>query len=108
MGDVVESDWKLFRKRLPQWQEDYMARLEREYIAILSGEGQPSEKFWALEERIERDKKCPGVVIEGTRRSMMHAHIVQLVLRGVITMRDLDGFSEDVTGYVQQCLKWRK
>ena len=27
-----ESDWKLFRKKVPEWQEAYMNRLNEEYI----------------------------------------------------------------------------
>ena len=48
---VNEKDWKLFRSRIPDWQEAYMDRLNHEYIELLSGEGNPSDKFWALEER---------------------------------------------------------
>ena len=32
------ADWKLFRERLPEWQENYMARLCDEYAAILTGQ----------------------------------------------------------------------
>lgn len=38
MLNVKESDWKLFRKKLPGWQERYMDCLNREYIQILSGD----------------------------------------------------------------------
>ena len=30
--DITKSDWKLFRERLPGWQEKYMERLVEEYI----------------------------------------------------------------------------
>ena len=49
---VNEKDWNLFRSRIPDWQEAYMDRLNHEYIELLSGEGNPSDKFWALEVRI--------------------------------------------------------
>lgn len=52
MGEVNESDWKLFRKKLPEWQEAYMGRMVQEYAAILSGPDKSSKKFWELEERI--------------------------------------------------------
>ena len=38
---VNEKDWKLFRNRIPDWQEAYMDRLNHEYIELLSGEGNP-------------------------------------------------------------------
>ena len=50
---VKESDWKLFRKKLPGWQEVYMGKLTQEYAAILAGPGLASEKFWKLEKRIK-------------------------------------------------------
>lgn len=50
---VNEKDWKLFRSRLPGWQETYMERIVEEYMELLGSEGQASEKFWALDERIK-------------------------------------------------------
>lgn len=32
-----KSDWKLFRTKLPDWQEAYMDKLNQEYIQLLSG-----------------------------------------------------------------------
>ena len=54
---VKEADWRLFRSRLPIWQEAYMERLNCEYIALLSGTGPASEKFWELERRMREDKR---------------------------------------------------
>ena len=34
---VNESDWKLFRKRLPEWQERCMEQLTESYAALLAG-----------------------------------------------------------------------
>ena len=36
MRDVVESDWKLFKKMLPQWQERYMEKLIGQYVEMLN------------------------------------------------------------------------
>ena len=75
MGDVAESDWKLFRERLPRWQESYMEKLIDEYMEMLSGEDLASEKFWALEKRVNEDKRRSGVLIERMSRSTMHREI---------------------------------
>lgn len=40
-----ESDWKLFSKKIINWQENHMAELNKEYIALLSEEKDASEKF---------------------------------------------------------------
>ena len=93
MNKVNESDWKLFRSRLPIWQETYMERLNREYVALLSGAGLASEKFWALEKRVREDKKSGGVVMRMSRANM-ELNILSLLSDGVISTADLDGFSE--------------
>ena len=32
----VENDWKLFRKKLPKWQEQYIDQMNKEYQEILA------------------------------------------------------------------------
>lgn len=48
--EVSKSDWKLFRTRVGDWQEAYMERLAKEYIDLLDGAEDASDKFWKLEE----------------------------------------------------------
>ncbi len=89
----LESDWKLFRKRVPVWQERYVGRLMEEYHVILDSEESSSEKFWALEKRIRQDKKSPGVIVD-MRRSTMQVELLQMLLQGVIQPSDLEGLSQ--------------
>lgn len=98
--DCLESDWKLFRKRIGGWQEGYMERLVQEYIQLLSSNQAASEKFWKLDARIKRDKRHQGVLID-LRRSTMLYDIAALVNDGAITIADLDGFSEDLKDKVK-------
>lgn len=97
---VNERDWKLFRSKLPGWQENYMDRLNHEYMEILSGEGNPSDKFWALEERIRKDKRDAGVMVEDMSRSNMLGIIMELVREGAIGVEELGEFSEEVREFV--------
>ena len=90
---VNERDWKLFKSKLPDWQENYMDRLLHEYMEILGGEGSPSGRFWALEKRIRNDKRDTGVMVEDMSRSNMLYHIMSLVREGAIGMEDLGEFS---------------
>ena len=92
---VNESDWKLFRSRLPAWQEAYMERLNREYVSLLSGPGSAADKFWELDKRIKADKQGGGVVMRMSR-TYMELNIMNLICDGVITLDDLDGFSDDL------------
>lgn len=99
----AEKDWKLFRKKLPEWQENCMNRLNKEYMEILSQEGKdPSDIFWELDSRMKRDKKLTGVVAHDMSRSQMHIHLLDLLRENTITLDDLSAFSEDL----QERLKW--
>lgn len=93
--EVSKSDWKLFRNRISDWQETYMERLTREYIDLLSGDENASDKFWKLEGRIKKDKKHPGVMLELSKGNMLF-DIVALINSGVITTVDLEGFSDEI------------
>lgn len=66
-----------------------MDRLNKEYIELLSGEGNASEKFWALEERINKDKKDKGVILRKSRSQML-SNILSLIEEGAIGYEDLD------------------
>lgn len=103
---ISERDWKIFRKKIPDWQERYMDRLEAEYIVLLQNEKSASAKFWELERRIKQDKKSPGVIID-MRRSTAINNIVNLVLDGVISLDDLEEFSNDLKEAVKYMVeKW--
>lgn len=93
--EVSKSDWKLFRTRIAEWQEDYMERLVKEYIDMLNRTGNASNKFWELEGRIKKDKKHPGVMIELSKENMIF-DIVALINSGVITTADLEVFSDEL------------
>ena len=94
-AQVNESDWKLFRSKMPGWQEAYMDRLNQEYIRLLSAPGNPADKFWELEKRIREDQKSVGVVARMSR-SNMYTNILALLADGAITLEDLADFSEDL------------
>lgn len=91
--EVSKSDWKLFRARIGDWQEAHRERLVKEYMDLLDGEENASDKFWNLEERIKNDKKHPGVMLELSKGNMI-SDIVALINSGVITTADLADFSD--------------
>lgn len=99
MLNVTEKDWRLFKEKLPCWQERHMARLNEEYIRILSVDLPASEKFWELEKRINRDKRNTGVITE-MKRSNVYFCLVDLLKQKIITTEDLDGFSEELVDAV--------
>lgn len=92
--EISKRDWKLYREKMPQWQEAYMERLAKEYIELLSQDISSAERFWTLEKRIKEDKKKPGVVVEMARSHMLY-DIIGLIDDKAITMDDLNEFSDD-------------
>ncbi|MCI6888224.1 MAG: multidrug transporter [Lachnospiraceae bacterium] len=103
MYEISKRDWKLFRERVPEWQEHYMEQLIKEYIELLSAPGNASDHFWELEKRIKKDKKHPGVIIELSKSDAIW-DIAFYVRDKVITMDDLEGFSENLIDAVKLIL----
>ena len=105
--EVSKSDWKLFRACIGDWQEAYMERLVKEYRDLLDGAENASDKFWELEERIKKDKKHPGVMLELSKGNMIF-DIVALINSGVITVDDLGDVSDGLKDSVDFLLHRQK
>ena len=102
MYTVKESDWKLFRKLLPEWQERFMERLLGEYSTMITGQGLASDRFLRLQKRLQKDVRKFGVCAE-MRRSVMDMNLRSLLLEGAISKDDLDGFSEELRQSLTTC-----
>lgn len=100
----TKQDWTLFRSKIGSWQEAYMSRLCDEYIELLSGDADPSEKFWQLDKRIRSDKRNPGVQIEMARTNFIY-NIIALINNDVISMKDLEDFSDELKETVKAFLE---
>ena len=95
MNKFSEKDWKLFRNKISDWKEAYMEKLNKEYVALLSGKGNASDKFWKLEKRIREDKKDCGVQCEMSRSNQFYI-MLSFLNEGAITFDDLEDFSDDL------------
>ena len=95
MNKFSEKDCKLFRNKISDWKEAYMEKLNKEYVALLSGKGNASDKFWKLEKRIREDKKDCGVQCEMSRSNQFYI-MLSLLNEGAITFDDLEDFSDDL------------
>lgn len=89
----------MFRERVPEWQERYMEQLTKKYIELLSSPGNASDHFWELEKRIKNDKKHPGVILE-MKKSEAIWDIAIFIKKKVITIKELEGFSQELIDYV--------
>lgn len=103
--DISKKDWKLFRERLSDWQENYMKGLVKEYVDFLNDDTKhASEKFWELEKRIKEDKHHPGVIMEMSKSEAIW-DIVRLIRLKVITYDDLSEFSDELQQEVKRILE---
>lgn len=103
MVEISKADWKLFRERVPEWQEQYMERLTKKYIKLLSSPGNASDHFWELEKRIKNDKKHPGVILEMSKSEAIW-DIAIFIKKKVISLKDLEGFSQELIDSVTEIL----
>lgn len=91
-----KHDWQLLKKRLPGWQEAFMASRIKEYTKLLSDETKlVSDRFWQLDKMIKEDRKKTGVIVE-LSPSDMDLILLNLLREGAITESDLEGFSEEL------------
>lgn len=100
-----KKDWKLYREKVPGWQENYMERLIEDYVSYLSSTEPASTKFWTMEKRMKQDKKTPGVCIEISKGNMIF-DLVRFLQDEVIVFSDLDEFSEELRETVR--LLWER
>ena len=90
-----KRDWLLFRSKLAGGQEAYIGRLNKEYLELLRGDGSEADKFGELCKRIREDRRCAGVQIS-MRGSDPLPIICRMIHEGVITLGDLDEFSDEL------------
>ena len=103
MNQIEEKDWKLFREKLPDWQEAYMERLIKEYAELLASDTAASERFWALDRRIRSDRQSLGVRVNETSRSKLQNILTGLMIDNIISEDDLQDFSDELR---ESTLQW--
>ena len=85
-----------------------MEGLVKEYVEFLNDDTKPaSEKFRKLEERIKKDKRHPGIVMELSKSEMIW-DIVRLIRLKVITYDDLSDFSDELQMEVKRILEMNR
>ncbi len=99
-GDFPESDWRIFRDNIADWQERYMDRLNKEYIELLMSDRAPSEKFWTLYKRMQKDKNKAGVQVQRSRSTLLE-NMIELIREGAVSEAELSEFSDGLQSAVK-------
>jgi hypothetical protein len=97
-----ESDWKQFRKLVPGLRERYLEKVNQQVAALLAdAERTPTERFWDVQERIEKEEGVLRACFDDHRRSKMIFAMAAMQSRGVLNDNDLEGFSEELRERMQ-------
>ena len=70
---------------------------------ILIQDKNASTIFWELNDRIKKDRNNPGVIIEMSR-SLLVENLISLIKHNVITLDELNDFSEETKESIQMWL----
>jgi hypothetical protein len=92
-----ESDWKIFRKRVPEWRERYLHIRNRDILEILTDKDKtPTEQFWGAKKKMDDEAKMLRVCLDGHSRSKMFYYLYLMYQRGLVCDGDLDEFSTEL------------
>jgi hypothetical protein len=99
----MESDWKTFRKRVPEWRERYLMKENKEIITILADERQtPTERFWDAKKKMKEEARILVDCLDGHSRSKMRWTLLLMHRHGLIEDPDLEEFSSELREHLQE------
>ena len=97
----LESDWKVFRKYVPEWRERYLKQKNVEISAVLDDSGKtPTDQFWDAKQMMKDEAKILVSCLDGHSRSNMIMSLLLMFRYGLVKEPDLDLFSEELKGHV--------
>jgi len=95
--DSLESDWQIYKKRVPEWRERYLAQKNEEIVAALSNiDKTPTEQFWDAKHVIEGEAKILTDCLDPHSRSNMFLSLLLMIRYELIEESDLNEFSEEL------------
>ena len=102
----LESDWKVYSKRIAEWRDRYLARRNAEILAIFTDETRtPSEQFWDTKEEMDEEARILHDSLGRFARSQMRTNILVMYRRGMVDDADLAEFSEELRAWVVEVTK---
>lgn len=94
---MKESDWKLFRKRVPTWRERYLEQQNHTLRRLLDQPEQtPTTVFWQAKEFADEQARVLVNCFDGHSRSKMDDFLVLMIRHKVVRRTDLDEFSAEL------------
>lgn len=97
MDKPLESDWKTFRKRVPDWRERYLEEQNKRIAAMLvDGKKTPTERFWDTEKEMKTVARILVNCLDGHSRSKMEMHLSLMYRHKMLGKEDLEEFSGEL------------
>lgn len=95
--ECIESDWKLFRTLIPVWRDRY---IEKQLVKVNEKLAQkaeaPADIFWDVHKLINKQAKVLTECFDNFSRSSMHISLVTMYNYKIISLGDLNDFSEEL------------
>ena len=102
-SEVLESDWKVYRKSLEGWRERYLAKQNEKLIKIvINTEHTPTEQFWNAKGFVDEQAKILQDCLDHHSRSNMFMSLLLMLRYELINESDLNEFSEDLRSRLVQ------
>ncbi len=97
MAGPKESDWKRFRKLVPELRERYLKGKNHEILNLLTAPGKtPTEQFWDAFDKMKKERKILVDCLDGHSRSKMFMAMALMCRYGMLNEDDLAGFSNEL------------
>ena len=101
-----ESDWKVFRKRVPEWRERHLQIKNKEIISILTEKNKTStEQFWDAKKKMDGEARTLVDCLDGHSRSKMDRYLLLMYRHGLINNDDLKEFSKELQEHISKALE---
>ena len=108
MGEgFLAADWRLMRRRVPEWRERYLARKNEEIAAVLQDETKtPTERFWEAKEIMDKEARILADCLNGHSRAKMVHYLLRMYCSGLIDRADLEEFSPELRERILAAAEW--
>ena len=96
MLEIIESDWKLFKKQLPVWRENFLAKVNKKLADILSDASlNETDRFWKVKGTCDQRAKVLCTCFDDIRRSTVILRLSAMFQNKIITSEDLQAFEDE-------------
>ncbi len=97
----LESDWKMFKKHVPVWREQYLNHRNENIAALLTDkEESPTERFWNAKKILKEDSYILTSCLDQYSRSKMTISLSLMIRYGLIEEPDLVVFSDELREHI--------